>query len=305
MKISYNLTGEARKNLVKAISTELNAETHYCGAPTFNYTIGELTIDKNGTVSGPDDRGLIADLEGLYSLIPTEKTFDTEKGAPQPENEEALEPRYTDEEFGLGVHRCDPAGENGMQASDVPDTEGNETDPEDAEPTDQPATEDTDEAYGLTVSLPREGYSAEVIENLKRLVASKASLIKKALGLTELPIEIDEEVISFPWYSETPSPEVINATSHLIGKLAAFAKLHRINNKADEPTENEKFAFRTFLIRLGFIGAEYKEIRKTLLRNMEGNGAFKSGSRPEKDLPDLPDLPTETGETSEEAADND
>ena len=285
MKISYNLTGEARKNLVKAISTELNTETHYCGAPTFNYTIGDYTIDKTGTVSGPDDRGLIADLEGLYSLIPTEKTYDTEKGAPQPESEDAHEPRYTEEEFGLGVHRCDPAGENGMQADDVPET-------------DEP-TEDDDKAYGLTVSLPREGYSTEALDNLKRLVASKASLIKKALGLTELPIEIDEEVISFPWYSETPSPEVINATSHLIGKLAAFAKLHRINNKADEPTENEKFAFRTFLIRLGFIGAEYKEIRKTLLRNMEGNGAFKSGSRPEK--AEQPEQPTET---SEEAADN-
>lgn len=289
MKISYTLTGEARKNLVKAISTELNAESHYCGASTFNYTVGDYTIDKTGTVSGPDDRGLIADLEGLYSLIPTEKTYDTEKGAPQPENAEALEPRYTDEEFGLGVHRCDPLGENGMQASDAPAAE---------------SAENAEETYGLTVSLPREGYSNEAIDNLKRLVASKASLIKKALGLTELPIEVDDEVISFPWYSEMPTPEVINATSHLIGKLAGFAKLHRVNNKPDEPVENEKFAFRTFLIRLGFIGADYKEIRKTLLRNMEGNGAFKSGSRPEKDLPDLPDLPTETGETSEEAADN-
>ena len=296
MKISYNLTGEARKNLVKAISTELNTETHYCGAPTFNYTIGDYTIDKNGTVSGPDDRGLIADLEGLYSLIPAEKTYDTEKGAPQPESEDALEPRYTDEEFGLGVHRCDPAGENGMQADDVPENDEPDPDPE----------EETGEAYGLTVSLPREGYSDEAIANLKRLVASKASLIKKSLGLTELPIEADEEVISFPWYSEMPSPEVISATSHLIGKLAAFAKLHRINNKADEPTDNEKFAFRTFLIRLGFIGPEYKELRKTLLRNMEGNGAFKNG-RPEKLDQPAEAQPTETTqptETSEEAADN-
>ena len=290
MKISYNLAGEARKNLVKAISTELNAQAHYCGAPTFNYTVGELTIGKNGTVSGPDNRGLIADLEGLYSLIPAEKHYDTEKNAPIENETSDLEPRYTGEEFGLGVHRCDPLGENGMQASDAPAAE--------------PA-ENAEEIYGLTVSLPREGYSNEAIDNLKRLVASKASLIKKSLGLTKLPIKVDDKVISFPWYSEMPTPEVINATSHLIGKLAGFAKLHRVNNKPDEPTENEKFAFRTFLIRLGFIGAEYKEIRKTLLRNMEGNGAFKSGSRPEKDLPDLPDLPTETGETSEEAADND
>ena len=300
MKISYNLAGEARKNLVKAISTELNAETHYCGAPTFNYTVGELTIDKTGTVSGSDNRGLIADLEGLYSLMPTEKQYDTEKNAPIENETSDLEPRYTDEEFGLGVHRCDPAGENGMQASDAP-----ESDPDHDEPTEE-TEENTDEAYGLTVNLPREGYSNEAIDNLKRLVASKASLIKKALGLTELSIKVDDKVISFPWYSEMPTPEVINATSHLIGKLAAFAKLHRINNKADEPTENEKFAFRTFLIRLGFIGAEYKEIRKTLLRNMEGNGAFKNGrsEKPTEATQPIEAQPTETTENGEEAADN-
>ncbi len=291
MKISYNLTGEARKNLVKAISTELNTETHYCGAPTFNYTIGEYTIDKNGTVSGPDNRGLIADLEGLYSLIPAEKTYDTEKNAPQPESEETLEPRYTDGEFGLGVHRCDPAGENGMQADDALETEP------DSQPTDEETDEETEEAYGLTVSLPREDYSAEALDNLKRLVASKASLIKKSLGLTELPIEVDDKVISFPWYNEMPSPEVISATSHLIGKLAAFAKLHRVNNKADEPVENEKFAFRCFLIRLGFVGKEYKEIRHTLLKNMEGNGAFKSEQKPVKSDATEP-------QTGEEATNN-
>jgi hypothetical protein len=46
----------------------------------------------------------------------------------------------------------------------------------------------------------------------------------------------------------------------------------------DKPVENEKFAFRVFLIRLGFVGDEYKTARKILLRNLSGNSAFKNGA---------------------------
>ena len=39
---------------------------------------------------------------------------------------------------------------------------------------------------------------------------------------------------------------------------------------------NEKYAFRCFLLRLGFIGDEYKQDRKILLENLEGSAAFKT-----------------------------
>ncbi len=42
----------------------------------------------------------------------------------------------------------------------------------------------------------------------------------------------------------------------------------------EEP--NEKYAFRCFLLRLGFIGPEYKAQRKVLLRNLNGSAAFKN-----------------------------
>ena len=296
MKISYNVTGSKRKELVQAISRELETEAKYCGAPGFAYEVGGLRIDRDGMVSGPDNRGLIADLEGLYSLIPAAAAYDTAGVSATTSDESDLEPRYTEEELGLGLHRRDPIGEDGMQADDVPETVG--------EPDETAGAED--ESYGLTVSLPREGCSSEALDNLKRLIASKASLIKKALGLTELPVEVDEKVISFPWYNVKPSPEAINATSHLIGKLAAFAKLHRVNSKHDEQVENEKFAFRCFLIRLGFVGSEYKQIRATLLKNMTGNGAFKdsqrhTGPRPAKPLDLLTDVQASESEDASNA----
>ena len=45
----------------------------------------------------------------------------------------------------------------------------------------------------------------------------------------------------------------------------------------EKPVDNEKYAFRCFLLRLGFIGNEYKMERKILLKNLTGSSAFKNG----------------------------
>jgi hypothetical protein len=47
----------------------------------------------------------------------------------------------------------------------------------------------------------------------------------------------------------------------------------------EKETDNEKYAFRCFLLRLGFIGDEYKETRRVLLRNLTGSAAFRSGAK--------------------------
>ena len=46
-----------------------------------------------------------------------------------------------------------------------------------------------------------------------------------------------------------------------------------------KPVENEKYAFRCFLLRLGFIGDEFKADRKVLLQNLSGSTAFKGGAK--------------------------
>ena len=57
-------------------------------------------------------------------------------------------------------------------------------------------------------------------------------------------------------------------------------KAVRVNIK-DKPVDNEKFAMRTFLNRIGLSGIEYKPLRKELMRNLSGDGAFRYG-RPER-----------------------
>ena len=46
--------------------------------------------------------------------------------------------------------------------------------------------------------------------------------------------------------------------------------------------ESEKYAFRCFLLRLGFIGNDSKSERKILLRNLSGHSAFRNKAEEEK-----------------------
>lgn len=47
----------------------------------------------------------------------------------------------------------------------------------------------------------------------------------------------------------------------------------RVSSKPTE-TDNDKYAFHCFLLRIGFIGKEYKTARKVLLRNLTENSLF-------------------------------
>lgn len=139
----------------------------------------------------------------------------------------------------------------------------------------EPETEPQDANVGLTVALPREGFTDNAFENLQKLVNSKAALIKKALAVDALPIEVMEDKVSFPWFSEVDSDSA-KAYTHFITALCDMAKQQKRITAKEKDTENEKYAFRCFLLRLGFSGAEYKEERKILLRNLTGSSAFKN-----------------------------
>ena len=137
-----------------------------------------------------------------------------------------------------------------------------------------PAYAAPEEETGLTVCLPLDKVAAG---NLTNLLDAKGSLIKAALNIEETPIFITEETISFPWFHKLPEPDEIKAYPHFIAALCQMSKNQKRISATEKPVENEKYAFRCFLLRLGFIGNEYKEERKILLRRLSGNSAFKGG----------------------------
>ncbi|MDE7243743.1 MAG: virulence protein [Oscillospiraceae bacterium] len=133
----------------------------------------------------------------------------------------------------------------------------------------------------LTIQMPAAGFTPEALKNLQALIASKGQLIRKTLGAGSLPIEVDGDTISFPWFSGELTGGEVKAYTHLIAALCDMAQNQKRISAKERDTDNEKYAFRCFLLRLGFIGAESKEERKILLRNLSGNSAFKSGQRQE------------------------
>ena len=147
---------------------------------------------------------------------------------------------------------------------------------------------ETDESCGVCISLPKRLFTDSSLENLKALIAAKGSLIKKALGVDDLPLEITDTKVSFPWFQTTPTPDEMNAYDTFICKLCEMARNQKRVNATEKPTDNEKYAFRCFLLRLGFIGAEYKTARKILLRNLAGSSAFRSGQPKESELKPKP-----------------
>ena len=120
------------------------------------------------------------------------------------------------------------------------------------------------ETVGLTVAIPLDKVA---VGNLTNLLDAKGGLIKKALGISATPIEIGEDRVSFPWFEGELDADEVKAYSHFIA--------------AEKAVDNEKYAFRCFLLRLGFIGNEYKTERKILLRNLSGSSAFKGGAKNE------------------------
>lgn len=131
----------------------------------------------------------------------------------------------------------------------------------------------------LVIELPRADFSETAIENIHRILNNKGNLIQKALGIDALPIELTEETIQFPWFAYDSVGDEVKAYTQFVCALCEMAKAKkRINTAVVRDVENEKFAFRCFLLQLGFIGPDFKTTRKILLSKLTGCSAFLNGA---------------------------
>ena len=132
------------------------------------------------------------------------------------------------------------------------------------------------EQTGLTITLPLNGMDQAAVDRLGKLVNSKAALIRKALGAARLDVdpEWDMDRIQFPWFDRTPSFEELEAISAFMNALCRMAKESTRVTATEKDVESEKYAFRGFLLRLGFIGEDTKAYRKILMKNLSGSAAF-------------------------------
>ena len=92
-------------------------------------------------------------------------------------------------------------------------------------------------------------------KGLRVLLASTAALVS---------------VPAFAWLAAE-----LAAYYQLVKGLCELARIQKRVSASEQQVENEKYAFRCFLLRLGFIGQDYKDSRRVLLKNLSGNAAFR------------------------------
>jgi hypothetical protein len=240
---SFKATGLERKQIALVISEATAAQVKYAGPPTFAYEVGYYSIDRNSAITAPVDESLSKVLAALK-----------EKGV-------------------------------------------------------------TAEGDGI-ITIPMDKNTGVSLRNLVNSISSKDRLLQKALGRTEplvpyplvelvnsvrletaedfveaidgqntggLLFDLKVKTIGFGFYSATLEAEEVKAYLALSNALDEQAKRVRHTSFAQKEAENDKYTFRCFLLRLGFIGDEFKTERKILLSRLEGNGAFKAKAAKSKE----------------------
>ena len=258
-----------RKEIVAELEEKWGVKAKYLGAPSFACEVGNYRVDKSGEVTYIAE--LVEKLPAFEDLQMTES-----------------------EGLGLGKKRHEEVqGETGMQAADCLDSI------------------ESDAAYPACAFL-LEGFSIAMLRNLVNMLASKEHLITAAFELerprrdAQLAEEIEEreigDVDSFVavWDEleqgrapgmklnaatrtlllempkQAPAAEEMEAFAVLMVFMVNFAKCIRSASRKTAQAENPKFAFRTWLIRLGMNGDEFKATRKVLLAKLNGNSSFRS-----------------------------
>lgn len=159
---------------------------------------------------------------------------------------------------------------------------------------------ETDER--LTVELIPEELDVNSIDKMGALLEGKVTLIRAALAtaLNLNAASAGDYGVELDFFNGTVDFETILAYLHFSASLYDMVGKQKRVTVKDKLVDNEKYAFRCFLIRLGLNGKEYKTTRKVLLQHLAGNGSFKSGARKPQD--DAPQEATES-DLADEAQD--
>ena len=105
------------------------------------------------------------------------------------------------------------------------------------------------EPVGLTVEIPLHKVA---VGNLTKLLEAKGNLIRKALGITDLRVEVLEDRVAFPWFSQVDADSAA-AYTHFISALCEMSRNAKRVTATEKPVDNEKYAFRCFLLVLGLL----------------------------------------------------
>ena len=269
----------SRREMVQAISERLNSPAVYLRMPACAYRIGELTVERDGSIVSDDE----ALLETLRPML-IERGWltdaaDYEVPAGQESGEEAV--------MSTGLEA--PAAENVSAAKESEITEMELSFPVE------------DWTVPQLSNLLRTLYSNQYI--LRRMMLSDALYIDRQLveRLSEVPMEtpadfealladalatemlegcrVQDGRFTLETVGDGRDPARWQVYAALLGAILKRAKAaKRVFLRADVGPENEKYRANSWLTRLGFSGPEHKQLRRALLGHLNGYAAFKSAA---------------------------
>jgi hypothetical protein len=135
----------------------------------------------------------------------------------------------------------------------------------------------------LGISVPAPNDKGHTRQNIECFIQAYRPILAKIFETNCFLINEEDGKLSFPWFKPTDDPEITNAYMEFITKLIKTAQNSARMSAKPVALDNEKFTWRTCLLHLGFIGDQYKQTRKILMKNLEGNSAFRHANKTRKD----------------------
>lgn len=299
--LKFELNIADRKTLANRMEELTGIHPYYTRAPLYAYDIGNYTIDRDGNLLVEPEN---ADAELLTTLLNEGLICggeSIESTGDQPENTEPTE----------------NLAEEPVAEAEPDDTAEDEPDAEESESEDQPEEVPLD----LELAFPTSQHNGVSLRNLVNLIYSRGRLISKATGghfhvETDLVetlrddsctytvanfiealksyeaqcgtamegLVITEEKVSFTGFPTASDYDHLTAFGHLAILMNQQAISQKRIQAKDVNDENEKYALRTWLLRLGMNGPDFKETRKILMEKLSGHAAFRTDEEAQKFL---------------------
>lgn len=313
--IKYAASGEQRKKLVNALSEILECESKYLRAPSYGYEVGSCIVNRTGDIEFPDDmteeeieaivkkltwhgfeRALdepTGEIDGAPVLEesspgaedPTEENVSDAVEANVEESEDVLDETVVEEDKIAAAENSAASKETSAESIEESEApvlpEGNfesaeATKEATGEPSEETSIPEATEPKKIVIELPGSYLDEAELGRVRAIVASKASVLKKALETDDLSIERNEDKICFPWFTDHGIDGETKAYMQLVSGIAKRAKMLTRVTATESVSENDKFTMRLFLVSLNFKGTEYAFARKFLIRNLTGNSGWRT-----------------------------
>lgn len=313
--IKYAASGEQRKKLVNTLSEILGYESKYLKAPSYGYEVGSCIVNRAGDIEFPDDmtkeeieaivkkltwhgfeRILDESTEEIGNIsTPEEAALEAEDLTEEmaddateenvEESEDVLDETVVEEDKIAAAEDSDASKETSAESIEESEApvlpEGNfesaeATKEATGEPSEETSIPEATEPKKIVIELSGSYLDEAELSRVRAIVASKATVLKKALETDDLSIERKEDKVCFPWFTDHGIDGEAKAYMQLISGIAKRAKMLTRITATESPSDNDKFTMRLFLVSLNFKGPEYAFARKFLLRNLSGNSGWRT-----------------------------